>query len=545
MKERINKKGVTIIAAIIFIVLISILALSLASMLGTSSRGSVDHLRSAQALVIAQGGLNWYMRYLADLSDWTTATSQSNVALGQGTFDVAISSQSQTSITFTVTGEVPGSAGVTIQRTMTQSALQLPSAALFGIFWGRNNGNLTASGNTINADMWSVGNANFTGSTFNGTVYHPSGTTITNATEQVVSTPVPSMPVISTTPYTNLEATWNSYIPTGNVGQTSGSDITLSSNQTWTGSITSYRNITTNGYDITCNGCTISAMNLYMTGDSIFQGTNPTVNLRQNFRMSNTSSLNATNFAIRLNSQFLTNYTNPSTNSIQGSGSVGSNLNNAAAISLGSVLTGTRILTVTPSGGSITFASGRGIAITSGTSTTLNSGVNLYSNGLNSQRIYINNANTTLSGATIFGNRAIIVQSGADVLNSTLFVDYPGSTTNNVLTITGSGTLVGNATVVGNAATGPCTVISTGRANPSLAVTSSAKVYGFLYQYDSANSGRTQLSSATVTGAIIANQLLSPISNSIITYNPSAIPDPPPQGFSNSVCVQESSWVGN
>jgi hypothetical protein len=539
MRERIDKRGVTIIAAIIFIVLISILCLSLASMLGVTSRSTVDTLRSAQALAVAQGGFNWYMRYLAGISDWTTATNQSNIALGEGTFDVTIGSQSQTSITFSVTAEVPGSGGVTIQRTMTQSALQLPSAALYGIFWGRNNGNLTASGNTINADMWSAGNADFTGSTFNGTVYHPTGTTITNATEQVVSTPVPSMPVISTTPYTNLETTWNSYIPTGNVGQTSGSDITLSSNQTWTGSITSYRDITTNGYDITCNGCTISARNLYLTGDSIFQGTNPTVNLRQNFRMSNTSSLNATNFTIRLNSQFLTNYTNPSTNTIQGNGSVGSNLNSATAISLGSTSAGTRSLTIAPSGGSITFAAGSGITIQSGTSTTLNSGVNLYSNGQNNQRIYINNANTTIRGATIFGNRAITVQSGADVLDSTLFVDYPGTTTNNVLTITGSGT------VVGNAATGPCTIISIGRATTSLAVTSSATAYGLLYQYDSANSGRIQLSSATVTGAIIANQLLSPVSSSTITYNQSAIPDPPPQGFSNSACVQETSWDGN
>jgi hypothetical protein len=321
------------------------------------------------------------------------------------------------------------------------------------------------------------------------------------------------------------------------VGNSSGSDITLSSDQTWTGTV-NYRDITTNGYDITGNNCTINARNLYMTGNSVLGGTNLSVNLRQQLRMSNTSSINATNFAIRLNSQFSTNYTNPSTNSISGSGSIGTNQNSATAIALGSSSSGTRSLTVTPSGGTITFSSSRGITIASGTSTTLNSGVNLYSAGNANERIYINNSNTIVSGATIFGNRAITVQSGADVLNSTLYVDYPGTGTNNVLTITGSGT------VVGDAATGPCSIISMGRADPSLYIYSSATVRGLVYQYDAADSGSVRLaSSANITGCVIANELYGPsFSSTTITYDQSAIPDPPPQGFAGFASADVNTW---
>ncbi|MEK6728076.1 MAG: hypothetical protein AABY28_05355 [Candidatus Omnitrophota bacterium] len=88
------------------------------------------------------------------------------------------------------------------------------------------------------------------------------------------------------------------------------------------------------------------------------------------------------------------------------------------------------------------------------------------------------------------------------------------------------------------------------RANSNLAsaltVDTSANVTGLLYQYDTTNTGETDIASATITGSLIANQFDgNSISSMTITYNPSAIPDPPPEGFDGFTTKKADSWSGN
>jgi hypothetical protein len=132
------------------------------------------------------------------------------------------------------------------------------------------------------------------------------------------------------------------------------------------------------------------------------------------------------------------------------------------------------------------------------------------------------------------------------ITNSILFVNRnSNSATNNNLTVTG-------AVTVGNSATGPCSLISIARGTPALAITTTASVRGFIYQRDSGNAGFTNIagtnssSRVNIIGSIVANQFTSnAISNANITYDPTAIPDPPPEGFDNFATKDPDSWSGN
>lgn len=503
----IRNRGVSLVAAMAIMLIVSALSVTMASMLGVTSRGALDTLRSSQALAIAQGGLNWYMRRLADTVNWTAEANQSNLPLGLGVFDLALSNQTATAMTVSVTGKISGTDGVTIQRAMSQRVWKFPSASKFALFWGRRTGStLTLTSTTVNGNYWSQGTTAIpaTSSVTNGTAYRPSTEDISGAgsyTEKSIyypyfsgfsgATATFSTPAMDTSSYASLISSYNTYIAAATF-------------PACTAPCTS------------CQGAVNQNANLALAGGEV-----------------------------RCYTSFTTNSTSNSNVTISGNGYIVAN----AGISLNTATTGSnRVLTISPSGGNIVLLAGNSLLINSASSSfpvTINSGTRMYSQSRGGSTAYyvgIMNNNTNINGALILANRRIIVTSSANLANSTLFVNYPGSTTNNYLRVTGSGTLVGTTA-------SPCNLISIARLNatPSaLSVDTSASVAGLLYQYDTANSGTTYLNSATIAGSVIANSFRSnAITSSTITYDPSAIPDPPLEGFNGFATKDPDSWTGN
>src|SRR5437879_13209501 len=82
--------------SIVLLVVASILAATMAFMVATSGSSASDNLRSAQALFLADSGLEYEQRQLAQNVDWYRATSDpfdvppSPINVGQGSFPVVV-----------------------------------------------------------------------------------------------------------------------------------------------------------------------------------------------------------------------------------------------------------------------------------------------------------------------------------------------------------------------------------------------------------------------------------------------------------------------
>lgn len=503
-----NNNGVSIVAAIAIMMIMAILGLVMVSLLGTASRGVVDYQRAAQAFGLAQAGLNWYMMQLAGTADWSAATDQTGISLGQGTFDVALTNKAQpqpdsnsaTRMDITVTGKVSGNDGVNIQRTMSERAWKLPSASKFALFWGRDVANLSFTNVAVNGDFWSIGTTSIpsSSSVTNGSAYRPTTENISGAGT-----------------YTEADAGAFPYF-----SNFSGSTAT---NSTPPFTAAYYNNLIA-GYDTLESACTTT------TDD----------NRSSSFVLSGTICCR----------DFNTN----GAMTISGSGIIIANRD----IRLHDQAGDSGTLTIFPSaGGTIVFIGGQNININSGaadTAVTMNPGVRLYSksDSVSTGMVDIINSTTDINGALILADRRITVNDGALIRNSTLFVNDPHNSgspaTNNNLTVT---TAAGLGTTVGTIAE-PCSLISVGRGTPTLAIVGRASVAGLVYQKDANNLGRTNISGGSsanrvnITGTVIANMFSgNNISNANITYDPAALPEPPPEGFDGFIAKKPGSWSGN
>lgn len=464
------KKAQALIAAIAIIVILALFAVVSASLLGTQTAQTATGLvESTQSLYLANAGLEWYLEQLANDNDWTDQVNQTK-SFANGTFNIEVSNITSSSIDIKSTGLVLGPDGRNRERFLTARAKKIPSAFLFALFWGRDTGSTLQLRNTttVNGDLWSRGNSEIqSGSSVTNIAYCPDNQDITG------SGSFTKIPVSS--PY--LEMPQISQTPYDNImgsfnsyidNYGTNSDQTQNTNLVLNGDIIGCRNFTTTG------NITISGNGYIIAGQNI--------------------NLHSTNAA-----------------------------------------TGT--LTVTPSGGNIYFLAARSLTVNSTQSDTnvaMDSGAYLYSRAQTATdqlvRIRKNSSTSTnVNSAFIIGNRRIIVEDGAQVLNSTLYVSDV-SDTNNYLQIMDSGTLVS-----GN-------IISVSGRNPGLIINNNASVSGLIYHWGG-TSGYTQLNSANITGSVVASQYNNNrIISSTITYDSTSIPSILPEGFDNSVTVESNSW---
>lgn len=115
-----KNQGFSILITIIIVVILAALGVMGISMLTTETQMSVDTMTSAQALFIAEGGLQYYFEQLQGDSDWTTPpTTPSGKALGNGTFTITTANATTDEIDVTSTANVTGADGGTTARVAT------------------------------------------------------------------------------------------------------------------------------------------------------------------------------------------------------------------------------------------------------------------------------------------------------------------------------------------------------------------------------------------------------------------------------------------
>lgn len=474
-----NKKGITLILVVSLIMISSLLAAIVFSLLAVGTESGTDFAISMEALAIASGGKEWYLEQLENDADWTNQVNQSGIALGSGSFDITVNSAAKNRVSFTVTANVSDAFGHSSRRQMATAAKRLPKAFLFALYCGRDIGptlDLRNSGGdptTINGDYWSRGTTEvFSGSSVTGIAYRPDTEDILGTgsfSEYAITSPYPDMPQINQTTYDNLMNSLDTIIDASGVP----GDITQNTDLVLTGNVIGCANFTTTG-------------NITISGNGYIVATD-TINLH----------------------------------------------------ALGSS-SGT--LTITPSEGNIYFLANQDIVVNStsnDTNVTMNPGAYLYSRcstgtaGL--VRIRKQNTTTTLlDGSFIIARRRIIVERKATVINSTLYVSDV-SDTNNLLRITDNGTTVGT---VGN----PCSIISVSGRNPGLIIETLASVTGMVYHWGD-TTGRTDITHSSITGSVVASQFNgNQIGGSTITYSEADLPVNPPDGFEDFISTDIDSW---
>lgn len=157
-------KGTAIIAAILIMLIASVMGLAAASLLGTDTASSLNYMNSQEAFFIAEGGLEYYLEQLqGQTTSWTTPpTKPTNETLGKGTFTITTANEQANSIDVTSTANLTGIGGETITRVVTvqvrrQSA---PEAFSYVLYVGNTIVTTGATNLTVTGDQ-QEGGSNF------------------------------------------------------------------------------------------------------------------------------------------------------------------------------------------------------------------------------------------------------------------------------------------------------------------------------------------------------------------------------------------------
>lgn len=127
IKMALNNKGIGIIAAIMIILIASVMGIVVTSLLGTGTFNSLNYMYSQQAFFIAEGGLEYYLEQLENqASSWVTPpTRPADEALGIGTFTITTANEQAGEIDITSTAHITGPYGQTVQRVVTTHVTRL------------------------------------------------------------------------------------------------------------------------------------------------------------------------------------------------------------------------------------------------------------------------------------------------------------------------------------------------------------------------------------------------------------------------------------
>lgn len=473
-----NKKGIGLILAVFFIVITALISIIFFSILTSGTTSGLNYILSNEAYGITYGGMQWYLEQLREDTDWTNQTNLTNIALGKGVFDITINSASATIVSFSVTGRITGYDGQYIQKKATITAKKIPKAGQFALWWGRRTGTILQLNNTsISGDYWSRASTNVTSSSSikDGIAYRPDN-------EDIIGTGTYTEQAVGS-PYPEMPVITTTYY-----------DNFISNANTLIDSAAGYP-------DYNCPAV------LNLTGNTI---------RCNNFRTNGNTIITGYGRIVAYNMVELL-YDTADSGTLQ----------------------------INPSGGSIEIYAGTYLLINSSQTdthiridgTTTNRVV-LYSRASTSTSQYtLIQRDSIIYNAFIVGNRRIIVRTGAQIYNSTLYLNYQPITTNNYLAITNTGTIVGSAS-------SPCNVISLSGLGSSsthgLEISSGASVAGFIYHYGG-TTGRTYfVNNAFIMGTVIASQFRGDgISGTTITYNSSFVP---PVGFEGYVTADIQSW---
>lgn len=185
---RINKRGQGIVAAVLIILIASVIGLVVASLLGTETGSTVNYMNSVQAYFIAESGLQYYMQYLkGQAGSWAALPAPpANVVFGRGTFTITVANAAADQIDVTSTAVIAGPDGVNTVRVVTERATRGSSAPLCFAYLNYSDlqVNFTGSTGSVTGDLRSGGNVTgipAAGLTYSGTKTPNSSITIPTA----------------------------------------------------------------------------------------------------------------------------------------------------------------------------------------------------------------------------------------------------------------------------------------------------------------------------------------------------------------------------
>jgi len=216
-----NNKGLSLVAVVIVMLIVSALALPVASFMSSGNISAVTGMQAEQAFFIANAGIECYIELLGADPDWSTPpTVFTNQAFGTGTFSITYSNQATDSIDVTSTGKVIGWDGNSVQRVITQHITKPTGSgttfADFAIFYGGGDGSIETEikkNQTITGDIFVKGDLDIgkdctiTGNvSATGGIDVGSGTNISGATTEYTSQTV-AQPTITTAYYDDFIAT--------------------------------------------------------------------------------------------------------------------------------------------------------------------------------------------------------------------------------------------------------------------------------------------------------------------------------------------------
>ena len=221
VRRKISEKGLSLVAVIIVMLIVSTLALLMASFMSSGNISAITDMQAEQVLYIASAGMECYLELLEADPDWSTPpTVFTNQAFGAGTFTIAYSNQAVDSIDITSTGKVTGWDGNSVQRVITQHITKPIGSgttfADFAIFYGGGDGTIESEikkEQTITGDIFVKGDLDIgkdctiTGNvSATGEIDIGSGTNISGTTTEYAAQPA-NQPTLTTTYYDNLITT--------------------------------------------------------------------------------------------------------------------------------------------------------------------------------------------------------------------------------------------------------------------------------------------------------------------------------------------------
>ncbi len=283
MKNRSNERGAALMFTFAVLLSMTLLVGAFVFMVSTRILGSGGSWTAAQAVWIAEGGLQQvYYQLYTDSSFRNSPTSPVTGALGTGSYSVTVSKSGQT-YTLGSTGTVSGFSRK-INRTVTVSG-GYPYAFDYGVFGNTNASQLRLMNNvTITGDLFYDGNVQIdSGNTVTGLVYADA---VTGSGSYTVAggspSPVPTYPSFST-------ASYDSAITTAEGTATSNWTLSGSSSYNLNGGTVYYKAVTIkNSAAITGTG-TIVATGDVLIRDSANIGPDITIITKKDLTVQNTS----------------------------------------------------------------------------------------------------------------------------------------------------------------------------------------------------------------------------------------------------------------
>ncbi len=233
-----NRKGVSVIAVVITMMLVLMISLTAASLIGISARSAADNQISLKAFYIAEAGIQHYMKQLSADPDWSVPPSGGSKSFSGGSFNISWSGASKDKITVVSTGTLPvggknytRTVRTTVDRNpwgFTGNYILYPLAVNTGAsptnitFVYLTGGDMLLGNDVRVFAALGSGDVQSTGS-----VYKPGWFTwrrdSANSDQSIAS----NLPILNTSPYDSELAIASSYSPAGTV--------TLSGNQTLSG----------------------------------------------------------------------------------------------------------------------------------------------------------------------------------------------------------------------------------------------------------------------------------------------------------------------